>query len=171
MDAATTPSSVKGAHESISVVKSSILESSEVHDYQDYSLKNKPKTFEIDEDDIKTNVSLEPGYQDLKVYNDDGGPVCVVMFNSTISAFRAAYKLNHRLLPSSNATRLSISFSGSVLSVRVVSGPPLKAPLLEAVEQYPLSDNIIPFSDHGGLQQYQDYEQTDHASWETTTYA
>lgn len=170
-DAATTSSSAKDAHESTSLVNPSILESSEIHDYQGYSLKNKPKTFEIDADDIRTIFSLEPGYQDLKVCNDDGGPVCVVKFDSTFPAFRAAYKLNHCLLPSSNATRLSISFSGMVLSVRVVSGPPSDAPLLEAVKQYPLSDNIIPFSQHGGLKQYQDYEQTDHASWETTTYA
>lgn len=169
--AATTSSSARGAHESTSLVDPSILESSAVHDGQDYSLENDPKTFEIDVDDVKTIFSLEPGYQDFKVSNDDGGPVCVVKFDSTIAAFRAAYKLNHCLLPSSNATRLSIDFSGRTLSVRVVSGPPLDTPLLEAVEQYPLSDSIIPFSHHGGLKQYQDYEQTDHASWETTTYA
>ena len=171
VDAATTSSSVKGAHESTSVVKPSILESFEVHDDQDYSLKNDPMTFEIDADDIRAIFSLEPGYQDLKVCNDDGGPVCVVKFNSIISAFRAAYRLNHCQLPSSNETSLFINFSGRILRVRVVSGPPLDAPLSEAVEQYPLSDNIIPLSQHGGLEQYQDYEQTDHASWETTTYA
>ena len=171
VDTAATSSSVKGAHESTSLVNPSILESSEVHDDQDYSLKNDPMTFEIDADDIRAIFSLEPGYQDLKVCNDDGGPVCVVKFNSIISAFRAAYRLNHCQLPSSNETSLFINFSGRILRVRVVSGPPLDAPLSEAVEQYPLSDNIIPLSQHGGLEQYQDYEQTDHASWETTTYA
>lgn len=171
LDPGTTSSSVAVGHELTSLVDQVAPASSGVHEERDSIPENDPKAFELDEQVFRAIFSLEPGYQDLEVVDDDNGPVCFVKFNSIVSAFRAAYKLNHRPTSDSNATRFSIDFSGKSLSVGLATGPHSGLPLLNAVEQYPLSYNVIPFSHHGGLKQYYDHEQTDQSSWEAETYA
>jgi hypothetical protein len=167
LDAASKSGSVTGAHETTWLIDPSVPESSEISDDQYRISKDDPKTFEIDEMVLRAAFSLEPGYQDLEISEDDAGPVCSITFESTISAFRAAYKLNHRPMPDSKAARLSIDFSGKLLSVRVAAGSDPDFPLPDVVEQY-LHTPSIPFVPVS--EQYQNHEQTDQSWWATKPY-
>ena len=169
LDDDATSSNVTVGHESTSLVDQSIPASSEVRKEQGHTPKEGPRPFEVDEEGFRTIFSPESGYQYLEVLNDDSGPVCFVTFDGIVSAFRAAYKLNHRLVSDSNATRLSIDFSGNSLSVRVAAGPPPDQPLLSAVERYHVPVKVVPVAHY--VEQYQDHEQTDQSSWEAETYA
>lgn len=144
-----------------------VPKSSDVRDDQDQIPSDDSRPLEIDEELLRAIFSLESGYQDLKISNDDSGPVCSVKFDNTVSAFRAAYKLNHRPMPDPDTTRLSIHFSGRLLSVRMATGPPLDLPLLDAVEQYPHTPSALFLA---ASEEYQDHEQTDQTWWATEPY-
>lgn len=144
LDDDATSSNVTGAHELTPLVDPSIPGTSEVRKNKDHTLMEGPRTFEVDEEVLRDIFSPESGYQDLEVFNDDSDPVCVVKFRSIVSAFRAAYKLNHRPMSSSNVTRLSIDFSGNLLIVRVAAGPPPDQLLLSSVERYHVPVKVAP---------------------------
>jgi hypothetical protein len=167
LDAASKDSSVTGAHETTCLIDPSVPESSEISEDQYRILKDDPTTFEIDEELLRSIFSLESGYQYLKVFKDESGPVCFINFESIASAFRAAYKLNHRSISDLNTARLSIDFSGRLLSVRVAAGSDPDLPLSDVVEQYPSTPSIpfIPVSE-----EYQNHEQTDQSWWATKPY-
>lgn len=137
-------------------------EDSEDHEDQHQTPRNKPNTLNMKKNRLEAIFSPEPGYHDLRISNDDSGLVCYVNFESVVSAFRAAYKFNHRPISGLEATRLAIDFSGRSLSVRMADGPRRDAPLLEAVEQYPAPVEIIPLTNY-------DHEQTEQTLREIKT--
>jgi hypothetical protein len=167
LDTGSKDSIVTGAHETTWMIGPSVPESSEASEDQYRIPKDDPATFEIDEELLRAIFSFEPGYQDLQISNDDTGLVCYINFESTISAFRAAYKLNHRPMSDSNTARLSIDFSGKVLSVRVAAGQDPGLPLSDVVEQYAHTPSIpfLPVSE-----QHQNHEQTDQSWWAIKPY-
>jgi hypothetical protein len=172
LDADSSSGSVISADETPSWAHPPSPEPSELREDQYHTPHDDQRTFEIDEKVLRAIFSPEAGYQDLKIFNDDSGPVCFVEFESIVSAFRAAYKLNHYPMLDSEATRLAIAFTGrKFLSVRVAAGPPLSLPLLEAVEQYWAPVEIVPMTKFEYLKQGQDHGQTDQSSRETEAYA
>jgi hypothetical protein len=172
LDSDSASSSVISADETPSWIHPPSPEPSEVREDQGHIPRDDPMTFEIDDQALKAIFSPESGYQDLKIFNDSDGPVCFVEFESIVSAFKAAYKLNHYPMLDSEATRLAIAFTGrKFLSVRVAAGPPLSLPLLEAVEQYWAPVEIVPMTEFDYLKQAQDHGQTDQSSRETEAYA
>lgn len=170
-DAAFTSSSLISAHDSPSWIEPPSLELSEDREDQVRTPTTALMTFDIDEKVLRDIFSFEWGYQDLTVSHDDSGPVCFVKFESVVSAFRAAYKVNHSPMPKPDISRLVIALSGRLLNVRVAAGPRLDWPLLEAVEQYPSPVEIIPITGPDRLREQQDREQTDQAQRESKKYA
>lgn len=171
LDAASISSSLVSAHESPSWIDPPLLELSEDREDQVQTPTTDTKTFDIDEQVLRDIFSFEWGYQDLTVSHDDSGPICFVKFESVVSAFRAAYKLNHSPMPKPDISRLVIALSGRLLNVRVAAGPRLDWPLLEAVEQYPSPVEIAPIPGSDRLKEQQDREQTDPAQRESKKYA
>lgn len=170
----STASSVESAGETRSFVAPSVTEFTDYRDNRDNredrediedreDREDREHQLNVQKKRLKGIFSPEPGYHDLKISNDDSGLICHVNFESSVSAFRAAYKLNHLPLPGPKASRLSIAFSGKFLSVRVAARPPLDLPLLEAVEQYASPVEIVPITKFDRLKQYHDNEQTDQA--------
>lgn len=176
----STASSVISIGETRSFVATSVTEFTDYRDNREdredredqyQKSRNKPKIFNIKKKRLEAIFSPEPGYHDLRISNDDNGLVCHVSFESSVSAFRAAYKFNHRPIAGLEATRLAIDFSGRLLSVRVADGPHRDAPLLEAVEQYPAPVEIVPVTNYDRLKQSRDHEQIDQSLQESKKYA
>jgi len=99
-----------------------IEQPSGVHADHDHVPSDNPETSDVETVDFITLFSIQPGYKTAAVNIDDLNSAWSIEFDSAISAFRAAYKLNHRPLPNSLATRLTIDLCGTILKVRVDPG-------------------------------------------------
>jgi hypothetical protein len=149
------------ANKSISLTNTSLPELSVIREKKDDTT-----TFDVDEGILRAIFSSQAGFQSLELHAHDAELACYVKFESTNAAFKAAYNLNRRSVTSSGATRLSIDLSGNLLSVRLTTGPPWDAPLLETMKHHP---ETAPVTSTLVSSQYQKYEQTDQSWWGTKT--
>jgi hypothetical protein len=164
---------------------------STVRNVPETTLDHENTSSKANEDDLTALFSSQPGFQSLDLSESDSNSpstiTYMVFFTDLPSAFKAAYKLNHHPISTSNSpppipdpnspppnSRLSIDLIQNTLKVHITSdGSPSDAPLLpSSIEAYtPTTSIATTTGSPASFKQYQTHEQTDQSWWSSANEA